>query len=172
VSDRIRSVSGELSTALSDIVWSLEPKESNLDSLATHLVERAMALFPDDQPRLEVALPAPLPREALSLAVRRNVLLIGLEALHNAARHAGARTVRMSLAPHGRRWELVVSDDGRGMPEAGDAGPTRAGGGVGLAGMQARANDIGAELCHRTSCEGGTEVRLVFAPFRRSRTIT
>jgi signal transduction histidine kinase len=174
VASRIRAVSGELSTSLSDIVWSLKPGEANLDSLATHLVERAMALFPQEPPRLVVDLPSPVPRDRVSIAVRRNVLLIGLEALHNAARHADASRVEMSLAPRGRRWVLTIEDDGRGMPPAHGNTSTRGEGGVGTVGMRARASEIGADLVWQSRAGGGTIVCLAFSPFpgkRRRRRI-
>jgi CheY-like chemotaxis protein len=38
------------------------------------------------------------------------------EAVRNAARHSGARRVDLCVSGLEKRWELVVEDDGRGMP--------------------------------------------------------
>ncbi len=167
LAEQIRTVAGELATSLHDIVWSLKPGEANIASLAAHLVERGSALFPGDAPVLDVELPSALAREELSLAVRRNVLLIGLEALHNAARHSQARHVRLALRPHERRWVLTVTDDGRGFDPASHSVPESGGSGLGVSAMRARAAEIRAVLTWSTPVGGGTEVRLAFSPRSR-----
>jgi signal transduction histidine kinase len=83
---------------------------------------------------------------------------IALEALHNAARHARARSVSIGLERHGRRWRLRVRDDGGGLPA--DANLR----GNGLSGMRARAAQIGAELAWEPADGGGTLVTLDFDP--------
>ena len=83
------------------------------------------------------------------------------EALQNAAKHAGARSVRVRLHRQKDRVVLEVSDDGTGLtwpPPAGigPAGPT----GFGLSGMRERAELLGGRL-ELTSTPGrGTVVRL------------
>lgn len=86
-------------------------------------------------------------------AVQDVVYRVALEATHNAVRHARASTIRVSLhqGPHG--VELEVGDDGIGI----DMG---AAGGVGLASMQARAEQVGGELEIRDT-GSGTCVRLL-----------
>jgi signal transduction histidine kinase len=106
--------------------------------------------------------------------VRRNVLSIGLEALHNAVRHAGATRVGLVLRPRERGWELVIEDDGagiRGEPENGNnAAPgsgdrarlgTARNGGRGLAGMRRRAAELGADLAVHSAATG-TRIALRF----------
>jgi signal transduction histidine kinase len=94
-----------------------------------------------------------------SLAVRRAVFLIGIEALHNASSHSGARHVVVTLRPVGRRWQLEVRDDGSGLaPADGDNGRT----GFGLATMKRRADEIGATLTIDSVPNAGTTVRLLF----------
>lgn len=78
---------------------------------------------------------------------------VAQEALTNAARHAGADTVQLSLTRQGDAVALLVADDGRGTggrPE-----------GAGIRGMRERALLVGADLVIRARPEGGTEVRLV-----------
>jgi signal transduction histidine kinase len=159
--ERIGHVSRQLGDALTDMVRTLRPGAANTASLAAHLRERGEAMFPGPEPRLEVDLPDPVPVVPLSLAVRRNVALLGLEVLHNAATHAGARKVTLSLVPGRRFWTLSVSDDGRGL---GEAGPPAPGHGSGLDGMRWRAEAIGARLEITADPSRGTRVRLEFEP--------
>lgn len=49
-----------------------------------------------------------------------DVCLIVQEALVNAARHAGAKSVRVTVADHGRDLHITVVDDGHGFPFYGD----------------------------------------------------
>jgi len=79
---------------------------------------------------------------------------VAQEALHNALRHSGARTVRVRLTATGRRVTLEVRDDGHGFaPEA----PS---GGVGLASMRDRAAAAGGALTIRSG-RSGTLVRMI-----------
>ena len=58
------------------------------------------------------------------------------EALHNCARHANARTVKVVVRHEESRIVLSVEDDGRGF----DATRVR---GLGLVGMEERVNHLG-----------------------------
>ncbi len=159
--ERIGAVARQLGGSLTDMVWTLKRGASNLASLAAHLRERGEAMFPGPTPVLEVNMPDPVPPLPVSLAVRRNVALIGLEALHNAARHAGARKVGLSLSPSKRHWVLEITDDGKGIESARAASP---GHGTGLESMRRRCERIGGELAVRPAPGGGTVVRLRFSP--------
>ena len=78
------------------------------------------------------------------MVVRRNLHLIALEALHNAARHSGASVVALRLARDGPSWRLVVEDDGRGLaPEPDDPKVRR---GLGLEAMKARAAEMAGSI--------------------------
>jgi two-component system, NarL family, sensor histidine kinase UhpB len=79
---------------------------------------------------------------------------VAQERLTNAARHAGATTVELSLRPLNGSV-LEVRDDGRGITDAQVSGQ-----GVGLGGMRERALLVGGRLTVRRRREGGTEVRL------------
>lgn len=77
---------------------------------------------------------------------------IAQEALTNAARHAEADNVDLSLTRYGSGVELRVRDNGAGL-----AGQPE---GAGIRGMRERALLIGAELTVSSGPHGGTEVRL------------
>lgn len=89
------------------------------------------------------------------------MLLIGLEALHNAARHSGARAVTLSLERRGTDWLLTVEDDGIGLP-AGVLDRCDDSRGLGLKSMRERARRIGAEIEWCSAPDQGTAVLLRF----------
>src|SRR6185295_11032384 len=100
-----------------------------------------------------------IPDVPLSLSVRRNVSLIAIEALHNAARHAEAANVTLALEGAGEEWIVSVADDGNGFhPEAGDA--TRRG--LGLEAMRTRAEEMGGSVAWEQQETGGTRVVVRF----------
>ena len=156
----------ELGNALTDIVWSLRPDSATIEGLAYRLTQRASRLFPDGSGTFETQFPNPWPGVDLSLAARHNLLLIGSEALHNAARHANANRVVLGLSQEGRAWRLWIADDGRGMPSNGD--PSDASG-LGLISMRRRAKQIGAEIRWASDNGSGTTVTVVFSPGARER---
>jgi signal transduction histidine kinase len=77
------------------------------------------------------------------------------EALANVARHAHARSVRISLVEQPGSLALVVEDDGRGF----DLGDSGNGGRMGLVGMQERLGVLGGRLLLESA--PGRGVRLV-----------
>jgi signal transduction histidine kinase len=87
--------------------------------------------------------------------VREHLVRIAREAIANAARHAGAATIRVELDP-GHPLRMRVVDDGAGFEPASGA----ADGSFGLLGMRERAAAIGAELTLDSRPGTGTEVRV------------
>jgi signal transduction histidine kinase/PAS domain-containing protein len=172
---RVSAISARLAGSLQDIVWSLRPGATSLDSLAAHIVERGHMLCADGDPEFISEIPEQLPAVPLSLPVRRDVLLIAQEALRNARRHARARELCVRLEPAGRRWRLTVTDDGIGLPDprtarTSDSSPRASGtSGLGLESMRRRAERIGADLSWQPAADGGTSVRLVFDPLAEDR---
>lgn len=83
---------------------------------------------------LDSSYPGRLPDET-----ETHLFRISQEALTNVARHAGAKHVRMKLAPAGADIVLSIEDDGRGLSA------TPAGRGLGLIGMRARARSAGGD---------------------------
>jgi signal transduction histidine kinase len=167
ISRRISSTAAELGGSLSDLVWSLKPGATTLHSLIAHLTERGRSLFAAEEPRFETQVAADLPNLPLSLAVRRNALAIGLEALHNAAKHAQAQRVTLLVRLMSGRVQIIIRDDGQGLAplhRSTDPQIASRSGGMGLPGMRRRAAEIGATLRWDSLPTGGTEVCLEFNP--------
>jgi signal transduction histidine kinase len=158
---RMAAVSRELSQALGDIVWSLRPGSGTLDAAWNQVVDRARPLFASGRPRLAVIAPENVPALPLSVLARRSFFLIAIEALHNAARHSGATSVTLELAPAGAEWVLTITDDGRGIAPTPQPPERR---GLGLDGMRARAAEMGGSIRWEAAPGGGTTVVLRFRP--------
>lgn len=85
---------------------------------------------------------------------------VAQESLTNAARHAGAHRVELTVRRTPTGVELRVRDDGRGINGAPE--------GAGISGMRERALLIGADLSLDAARDGGTEVRLTVPTSHRS----
>jgi ligand-binding sensor domain-containing protein len=94
----------------------------------------------------------------LNATIRDEVYRIGREALVNAFRHSGARSIELELEYASATLRMLVRDDGCGI----DPRVVRAGtdGHWGLVGMRERARSIGAGFKVMSRAEAGTEVEL------------
>jgi PAS domain S-box-containing protein len=81
---------------------------------------------------------------------------VAQEALHNAAHHASARQIWVSLTRSHSGVELVVTDDGEGF----DVEAARGAGGIGLISLEERARLVQGRLSINTKPQFGTEVRV------------
>ena len=89
---------------------------------------------------------------------------VSQEAIGNAVRHSDAKAIRVTLARHGDRFELVVSDDGSGFTFE------QATSGLGLGGMRERAILVGGDIDIESRTGHGTTVRLSVPVRERSAT--
>jgi ligand-binding sensor domain-containing protein/signal transduction histidine kinase len=86
-------------------------------------------------------------------ALAQELVRIAQEALSNAVRHSGAKTIAVELRYEPASVQLRVSDDGSGFtPQR--AAQARVGGHFGLTGMEERARLIGARLDVRSESTG------------------
>ena len=94
--------------------------------------------------------------ERLPLALEEVLYRISQEALHNVVKHAAARQVTLSIDRPTDGVRLRIVDDGRGFEAA-----TVPDGHLGLAGMRARAEKIGAFLDVTSKPGAGTTIEVI-----------
>jgi two-component system, NarL family, sensor kinase len=115
--------------------------------------------------------------ERLPYGTKRSLLRVVQEALTNVFRHAKASEVTIVIDIAGDHFQLVVHDNGRGLPaDAGRRGARAASIGVGIPAMRARLHEIGGTLDIQsvsTAPHSGTVLRAVLphrlAASRRNR---
>lgn len=154
---RIDVVQDQVRTALfglREVLCDLREQEWLDSGLATRL-RGELETFVLHHPQVEVRLTiAPRWPASVRSRVAEHLLQIVREAVHNARFHGGATRVDVALSVNGRRAEVVVSDDGRGL----EGRPLRPG--MGLVGMHERATLLGGRLVVGERPEGGTRLRV------------
>lgn len=165
----------ELSEARRGRVGALDAADSALKRTAAQLREELFNLHPQvlDSAGLEAAIGAVAAQQArvggfevtvdvvAALRESRDELLLTLarELLINAARHARAQQVRVSVLFEDGRTVLEVVDDGCGMPDK-RLDEAQAEGHIGLAAAAERARARGGRLRLRSTPGGGTRVHI------------
>jgi len=108
---------------------------------------------------INVDLDLPEGFERLPLETETVLFRVVQESLTNIHRHAGSETARLRLGRDRETLVLEVEDRGHGIPNASFERITSGGGGVGIAGMTERIEQLGGRL-EVTSSDHGTTVRV------------
>lgn len=150
----IQQASGEMVDKLNDIVWLIKPRNDSLKLLLQRLEEYAVQLAAARNIHVQSRVDPALAMLKISMERRRNIFLIGKEAVNNAVKYSEATIIELDVRQEGGRLELRVSDNGKGF----DAGIVKRGNG--LDNMQRRAAEIGASLALQTEAGRGTVISL------------
>jgi len=161
VLSRIYGTAREVTKALDEIVWAVDPRHDTLDSLVDYLGRFSQDFLAASTIRCRLDLPVDVPAWPLTAETRHSLFLAFKETLNNAVKHAGATEVRISFDLRPDSFVLTIKDNGCGFDPAQPAGPGRIKPGHGLTNMQRRLARIGGR-CEITSQRGkGTRVSLI-----------
>lgn len=145
--------------AMSDIVWMINPNRDHLHDLTQRLRRFASDTLTPRNIAVKFSLPEGETDFPITSESRREIFLIGKEAIHNIARHADCTAAELALTLAGNEVTLRLRDNGQGFDPAATNG--NGNGGQGLLSMRSRAEKLGGEL--RITSQpggGGTEISL------------
>ncbi len=159
--NQIYHTARELTRAMSEIVWAINPQRDSLESLAAYLEKFAQDFLRTAQIRCRLDMPLHLPAWSLSAETRHNLFLACKEALNNLVKHAGATEVRLALRVEPLAFAIEIEDNGRGfaLPPEGVASIPESRMGNGLPNMACRLEEIGGHFEILNAPAGGTIVR-------------
>ncbi len=135
---QLRDLQREALAEMRALIFELRPGNLEQDGLVRALKTHASAL--QGRLGLPIVVETDL-TDRLPLAAEEVLYRIAQEALHNVVKHAAARRVRVDVRREGSIVRLRVEDDGKGFDPS-----TVPDGHLGLAGMRARAERVGAEF--------------------------
>jgi len=145
--------SNDLVNALDEIVWAVNPKNDDLNSLATYFSQFAERYLRLLSISCRFQIPPDLPHTPLNAEQRHNLFLAFKEALQNTVKHSGAGTLSLGITLEAETLRLTLEDDGRGFVE----GPA-AGGADGLRNMRERLQQLGGRCEIHSVPQSGTRV--------------
>ena len=152
----LRDLQREALAEMRALIFELRPGNLENDGLLPALRTHTAAL--QGRIGLPVVVTSEL-TERLPLEVEEVLYRIAQEALHNVVKHAGARQVELAVDRRGRDVVLRIRDDGKGFDAS--AVPE---GHLGITGMRARADKIGARYIVTSRPGEGTTVEVVVPP--------
>ncbi len=144
-----------LSDGMRDLIWMLDPEKDQLEDTLLHLKDFGDQLFEhtDITFRTE-GLQADNLHGNLPPQLRRNLVMMVKEAMHNALKYAQASEVMLSIQKMGENLELTVSDNGQGFD------PVTAKQGYGLRNLRQRSATIGADFRLDAAPGQGTKIHI------------
>lgn len=144
---KIEQTSLETIENMSDIVWSIQPKNDNFALVIEKIEQFGRSIC--QSAGIEFELKTDFKgKPVLNIEQRKNFYLVFKEAVNNAVKHSGASKIKVDVAFFNKLLILEISDNGKGFDT------NIAGNGNGVSNMQQRAKDILAQLKLTSGTQG------------------
>ena len=151
--DELRNMARQAMTDMRLLIFELHPPRLEEEGLAVALQGRLASV--ETRTGLQTELHAE-EEQRLPLSVEEELYWIAQEALNNVVKHAQAQKVTVRLQFDDETARLEVRDDGKGFEPA----TARQSGGMGLRGMEERAQRINGKLEVESALGQGTTLRV------------
>lgn len=151
---RIGETSSESLRSISDIVWAIDPKNDQGEALVKRMRRIANELLESKGIDVRFDVSGGVEELKLPMNVRKEIVLIFKEAVHNASKYSEASAVQVTLSAQLGSLRLRVQDNGKGFD------PALHPDGHGLGSMQRRAAALGAEFNLHSAPLAGTRIEL------------
>lgn len=160
----IGETANETITEMSDIVWTINPKNDHMNSIVQKIQSYAQPLCVAQNIHFKFNCDSKVKNLTLEMAARKNFFLILKESLNNAIKHSGCKNLTVNISLSNYYLELHIQDDGIGFdPSLKYAEVPTSRGGNGLVNIKSRADDLNAKLKIESGINKGTQVALAFS---------
>ncbi|MCB2207822.1 MAG: VCBS repeat-containing protein [Bacteroidetes bacterium] len=157
--DKTSELVNETATAITDMVWAVNPKPESLDNLILRINKNFVTLFIEEGTMLNVRSKMDMENIMLNYKVKQNMYLIIKEALNNVLKYADALKVEINIKERSSEIHLSIKDNGIGF----DISALKSKG-HGITNMRIRAEEIKARFQIRSVQLHGTEIDIFFKP--------
>ncbi len=157
---KLQPVVADAQARMRKAIFAMHTIEITSDAFSARLHRHLHAICPARDLTLRIELPGEFDR--WDEALRQQIYRVAQEAMTNAARHAEASRILVTVLSQGDRVGVRVEDDGRGFNPA-DIDPERH---LGIRSMTARVQQLGGDLTIESKPNQGTVV-LATIPHRR-----
>ena len=161
--EQIHSSAQQMTRALDETIWAVDPGQDSLESLGNYIASMAQDILGAANIRCRLDMPLPMPNCAVPATIRHQISLTCKEVLNNIAKHSQATEAHVELIPGKGSFIIVLEDNGKGFDlaaknKAGESAVARAG--HGLANIRHRLASVGGQAEIRSTAGQGTSIRL------------
>jgi signal transduction histidine kinase len=153
--DKIIQASRSTVDNLVEIIWSLNPKNDDLESMLVYMRNYITRFFDETSFQVTINFPEPVPSIEMNPELKRNLFLVMKEALHNAAKYSKARNILIAFEITDGQYTLTLFDDGIGI----EAGVIH-GSGNGMINMRRRMEEVRGWFILQSEPGKGTRILL------------
>lgn len=151
---KIANHSARMMENMSDIVWSINPKNDSLEQVVMKMKEFAAEILEPKNIDYLFEIDDSILSLTLDVEKRKNIFLIFKEAVNNAAKYSTGTKVTISLSAQHRKLSLAIRDNGKGF----DSSFTKTGNG--LQNMEDRAVAMNGKINQTSQPGTGTYIQL------------
>jgi len=153
---RISESTINMMDAMSDIVWTINPKNDRFENIITRMQAFASEMLEAVNCKLVMNIDARTENLKLSMTIRKNFYLIFKEAINNIAKYAAANNVQVNVWTKNATVYLNIQDDGKGFEIKENAT------GNGLLNMKKRAGELKGHFQVKSTPGKGTVIEIWF----------
>jgi signal transduction histidine kinase len=115
--NKITASSKEVIGNLGEIIWTINPKHDNLQSLLAYLRNYTTNFFEQANIDCSIDFPEEISPVIISPDLKHNLFLVIKESLNNVVKHAEATEVRVSFRSTGATFCFEITDNGKGIAD-------------------------------------------------------
>ena len=155
---KVATTAREMINRLNVIVWALNPKYDNLESLLSYSRRHFGEYLENFDIGFRMEVPEEIPDQQVTPDFRRNAFYAWQEAVHNAVKHGKCSEINFEIGISDKKLFVTITDNGVGFDKA-----KQGSGGNGLMNMQKRAEEMKGMFEIESEPGKGTTVRFKMA---------
>lgn len=153
--DKVIEQSADISSNVSDIIWSMKSQEDRLVDLDGRIRNTVSNLLGATNINYKIEIEAPLEDLVQNITARKNMMLIIKEAINNCAKYSNASEFTLHVEMADNALMLTISDNGKGIP----ANKMKVGNG--LQNMRKRTEELKGEMHLETAGYKGVQLKFI-----------
>lgn len=139
--DQLASRTGQMVSALEEIVWAMNPQHDSLASVVSYFSFHADRFLGLANIKVQMETTSGPTDRAVDARVRHQLFLVFKEALTNLVNHSEATEVRLHITMEHDQLHVRIADNGRGLPATNPPA-----GHDGIANMRSRVKQLGGHF--------------------------
>lgn len=161
--ETISVTANEMINDMADIVWAINPKNDNLNSIIFRIENFARPLCKVKNINFSFQHNSKNQENIATTSIRKNLYLILKETVNNAIKHSECTNLEVALKVANNTIEVLIKDDGIGFDSDADLSAEATGslGGNGMNNIRLRAEELKAKLSIKSSAFSGTVIQLL-----------